>query len=155
MSARIGLMLMIRMQRVGRVHEPVFRLVLTDSKNGPKSGKFKEILGSYDARRAENAQVTGERVNYWVSKGAKLSDTAHNLLVKKGIIVANKRNVLPKGVILKAKAPTPTTEGVEVLTESVGKEAPISETTPESTEVVVEPQETSEQVPEVNKEKVE
>ena len=31
-------MLMIRLQRVGRVHEPTFRVVLVDSKRGPKSG---------------------------------------------------------------------------------------------------------------------
>ncbi|MFZ2523132.1 MAG: 30S ribosomal protein S16 [Minisyncoccia bacterium] len=44
-------MLKIRLQRVGRKHEPVFRLVLTDSKNSTKSGKYLENLGNYDARR--------------------------------------------------------------------------------------------------------
>ena len=37
-------MLIIRLQRVGRVHEPSFRIVLTDSKFGPKSGKAVEVL---------------------------------------------------------------------------------------------------------------
>ena len=50
-------MLMIRLQRVGRKNEPVFRVVLTDSKNGPKSGKFLEVLGSYDSRRAEKPKL--------------------------------------------------------------------------------------------------
>ena len=43
-------MLKIRLQRVGRKHEPAFRLVLTDSKNSTKSGKFLEVLGSHDFR---------------------------------------------------------------------------------------------------------
>ena len=74
-------MLKIRLQRVGRVHEPSFRLVLTDSKNSTKSGRFKEILGSYDPRKSVDALET-ERIKYWLSQGADPTDTVHNLLVK-------------------------------------------------------------------------
>ena len=94
-------MLMVRLQRVGRKHEPVFRLVLTDSKNGPKSGKFQEILGNFDARRSEKAEFKTERVKYWLSKGAKLSDTVHNLFVERKIIEGKKVNVLPKKTPIK------------------------------------------------------
>jgi len=89
-------MLMVRLQRVGRKHEPVFRLVLTDSKNGPKSGKFQEILGSFDARRGEKAEFKNDRVTYWISKGAQLSNTVHNLLVERKVIEGKKVNALPK-----------------------------------------------------------
>lgn len=89
-------MLMVRLQRVGRKHEPVFRLVLTDSKNGPKSGKFLEILGNYDARKNEEAEFKMERIKHWISKGAKLSDTVHNILVDRKAIDGKKINVLPK-----------------------------------------------------------
>ncbi len=95
-------MLMIRLQRVGRKHEPVFRLVLTDSKNSPKSGRFLEILGSYDARRAEKAVFNNDKVKEWMSKGAKLSDTVHNLLVERKVVSGKKINNLPK------KRPTAT-----------------------------------------------
>ena len=89
-------MLMIRLQRVGRKHEPVFRLVLTDSKNSPKSGKSLEILGNFDARKAEKAEFKNERVKYWLSQGAKLSDTVHNLLIERKVIEGKKINALPK-----------------------------------------------------------
>lgn len=89
-------MLMVRLQRVGRKHEPVFRLVLTDSKNGPKSGKFLEILGNFDARRSEKAEFNVEKVKHWISRGAKLSDTVHNLLVERKVIDGKKINTLPK-----------------------------------------------------------
>ena len=89
-------MLMIRLQRVGRKHEPVFRLVLTDSKNGPKSGKFLEILGNMDVRRGEKAEFKVERIKYWMGNGAKVSDTVHNILVERKIIEGKKINVLPK-----------------------------------------------------------
>jgi len=88
-------MLKIRLQRVGRVHEPSFRLVLTDSKNSTKSGRFKEILGSYDPRKSVDSLET-ERIKYWLSVGASPTDTVHNLLVRHKVITAKKINVSAK-----------------------------------------------------------
>ncbi|MBI2673801.1 MAG: 30S ribosomal protein S16 [Candidatus Zambryskibacteria bacterium] len=92
-------MLKIRLQRVGRKHEPSFRLVLTDSKNATRSGRFKEILGTYDPRhsgagsRKSNDSLEAERIKYWLSQGANPTDTVHNLLVKHGVIMAKKIDV--------------------------------------------------------------
>ena len=94
-------MLKIRLQRIGRVHEPSFRLVLTDSKNSTKSGRFKEVLGSYDPRKSTDALDT-ERIKYWLSQGASPTDTVHNLLVKHKVINAKKIDVSAKS----KKAPT-------------------------------------------------
>lgn len=94
-------MLMIRLQRVGRKHEPVFRLVLTDSQNGPKSGKFLEILGSYDMRVGDSSNFKSDRIKELMSKGAQVSDTVHNLLVDKKIVEGKKINKLPKKTVLK------------------------------------------------------
>ncbi len=90
-------MLTIRLQRVGRVHEPVFRVVLVDSKRGPKSGRTLEVLGNHDTRKAKNSSnIDGDRIKYWISKGAQPSDTVTNLLITKKIISGKKINVLPK-----------------------------------------------------------
>jgi len=95
-------MLKIRLQRVGRKHEPVFRIVVTDSKNGPKSGKFLEMIGSWDARRDnEVSQIKADRIKHWVANGAKLSDTLHNFLVDKKVISGKKINNLPKRTPIK------------------------------------------------------
>ena len=88
-------MLKIRLQRIGRKNDPSFRAVLTDSKNSAKSGKFLEIVGTYNPKQGE-AKFDGERVKYWISKGAKLSETMHNFLVRQKIIEGKKVNVLPK-----------------------------------------------------------
>lgn len=93
-------MLKIRLQRVGRKNDPSFRLVLTDSKNATRSGKFLEILGDYSARQGEPT-IKGDRVKYWMSVGAKPSDTVHNLLIKEKIITGKKVNVLPKKTVPK------------------------------------------------------
>lgn len=85
-------MLKIRLQRVGRKNDPSFRVVCVDSRKGPKSGNNVEILGSYSPKQG-HADIKGERVGYWVSKGAHVSDTVHNLLVKRGIVKAKKIHV--------------------------------------------------------------
>ena len=46
-------MLKIRLQRIGRKNDPAFRVVLTDSKNSTKSGRFLEILGTYNPKAGE------------------------------------------------------------------------------------------------------
>jgi small subunit ribosomal protein S16 len=92
-------MLKIRLQRIGRKNDPSFRAVLTDSKNSTKSGRFLEILGTYNPKSLENAKQTNfnnERINYWITKGARLSDTMHNFLVSENVIKGKKINVLPR-----------------------------------------------------------
>lgn len=97
---------MIRLQRVGRKHEPVFRLVLTDSKNGPKSGKYIEVLGSFDARKENKIeQFDIIKIKTHIKNGAKLSDTVHNFLVKVKAIEGKKKNVLPKKTPIKKEVP--------------------------------------------------
>ncbi|MDE2037865.1 MAG: 30S ribosomal protein S16 [Patescibacteria group bacterium] len=97
---------MIRLQRTGRKHEPTFRVVLTDSKNGPKSGKSLKNLGWYDTRIKNSAkdQLDVEAIKHWMSKGAKLSDTLHNFLVGQKAIPGKKVNVLPRKTPIKKEA---------------------------------------------------
>lgn len=93
--ASIKYMLKIRLQRIGRKNDPSFRAVLTDSKNSTKSGKFLEIVGTYNPKEGK-ANFKSDRILYWVGKGAKLSDTMHNFLVHQKVIEGKKKNVLPK-----------------------------------------------------------
>ena len=92
-------MLKIRLQRIGRKNEAAFRLVLTESKNGPQSGKFKEVLGYYTLK-SDKVELDNDRIKHWLQFGTQVSDTAHNMLVKAGLIEGKKKNVLSK------KAPT-------------------------------------------------
>ena len=106
---------MIRLQRVGRKHEPIFRLVLTDSKNGPRSGKYLEVLGSYDPRLDNKIeQFKVEKIKHWISKGAQLSDTVHNFLITRKVITGKKINALPKKTATKkVEAPVEVVKPVE------------------------------------------
>ncbi len=112
---------MVRLQRVGRKNDPSFRVVLTDSKNSTKSGKFLELLGSYNARFGK-PEIKADRVKYWVSVGAKVSPTVHNLLINEKVTSGKKINVLPR------KSPPKKEEAAK--TEVVGE----AEATPVVTE---------------------
>ena len=94
---------MIRLQRVGRKNDPSFRMVIVDSHEAAQTGKVIEVVGSYDARQGSPA-IKEDRVTYWMSVGAKLSDTAYNLLVRKGIIKGEKKNIASKKLGKKVKA---------------------------------------------------
>lgn len=70
-------------------------------------GRHVEILGSYDPH-LKKAVLKAERINYWVQKGAQVSDSAYNLFIKEGVLKGKKRMVkLPKKAEL-ASAENPT-----------------------------------------------
>ncbi|GAB4144092.1 MAG: hypothetical protein OHK0017_02250 [Patescibacteria group bacterium] len=74
-------MLVIRLQRTGRTHLPLYRLVVAEKhKHVSKSAKY--ILGTYNPR-TKALVVDKELFEKW-SKLAQFSDTAYNLLVKNG-----------------------------------------------------------------------
>ena len=116
-------MLMIRLQRFGRKNDPNFRFVLTDKRNATKSGKFLEILGFLNPKTKQK-KLEAERIKYWISKGAKVSPTVHNMLISEKIIEGKKINVVPppKKEEPKVEEKQATTSGVEeskVQTENV------------------------------------
>lgn len=130
-------MLKMRLQRIGRKNDPSYRVVVTDSRNGPKSSKEVEILGSYSAK-SNLFQVDGEKAKDWMSKGVQVSPTVHNLLVTNKIIEGEKINVLPKKspIVdeekLKAEAEAKAAaEAAEATPEEpANEEAPAAEETP-------------------------
>lgn len=73
----------IRLRRMGSNKKPFFRVVATDERR-PNGGRFLEALGWYDPKKkGTNYELHLDRVDYWVSKGAIVTDTVCSL-VKKG-----------------------------------------------------------------------
>ncbi len=68
----------IRLSRIGKIHAPVYRIVAADERS-KRDGKFLEILGTYNPLKHEIIQFNQERVNYWVSQGAQLTDSVKRL----------------------------------------------------------------------------
>lgn len=73
-------MVTIRLRKTGCNNMPSFRVVATDSR-APRDGRFIEILGSYDPKKkGENYILKMDRVDYWMSKGATVSETVASIL---------------------------------------------------------------------------
>lgn len=131
-------MLKIRMQRTGRKHQPTYRLVLADSKNSTKSGRYLEILGNYDSRHGEKSDFKADRISHWISVGAQVSPTVHNMLVDKKIITGKKVNTLPlKKAIKKEVVEAPVEpKAAEEASTSAEETAPAAESAVPQEEVV-------------------
>ena len=83
-------MLVIRLKRVGKKHQPSYRLVVSERRS-KLGGPPVEDLGSYSPF-TKKPSFTKERVIHWMSLGAKPTVTVHNLLVKEGIVSGPKIN---------------------------------------------------------------
>ena len=82
----------IRLKRTGRRNRPCHRLCAIDQRNA-RDGRVLENLGLYDplAPRVEDQlKLKTERVQYWLSKGASLSETAVSLCKRSGIELPTK-----------------------------------------------------------------
>lgn len=121
--ARILSMLMIRLQRVGRKHDPSYRVVVTEKGRGIKSANYIEMLGSYDPRKEkkDSAVISAERVKYWIGKGAAPSITVHNILVQTGVVDGKK---IAKHSKKNWKEPAKKEEIKEEVKEDVRAEVP-------------------------------
>lgn len=72
----------IRLRREGSLNNPFYKIVVAD-KRSPRDGKFIEIIGNYDPKKAgENYNLDVTRSDYWISKGAQPSDTVRSLIKK-------------------------------------------------------------------------
>lgn len=74
----------IRMKRMGRKHRPFYRICVMDSRK-QRDGAAIEEIGTYDtsvADKSKRVTINMERVDYWMSVGAKPSDNVATLIKK-------------------------------------------------------------------------
>ncbi len=73
---------MIRLARMGARKQPYYRIVVIE-KSRARNGRSIEVVGTYNPR-TDPASVTlkRDRIDYWVSKGAQLSDRVAKLVAQ-------------------------------------------------------------------------
>ena len=115
-------MLVIRLFRTGRKNQPSYKVVVTEKTNPPARGRFVEEVGFYNPLTKEK-KLNAERITYWLSVGAKPSDTLYNLLVTEKIVEGTK---IPKQKKTKKQAVTEekTAETVVAPAEAENTETP-------------------------------
>ncbi len=81
-------MVKIRLKRFGKKLRPFYRIVVTKART-KRQGESLEDIGSYDPIK-KNITIDGDKIKYWLEKGAQPTDTVRNILVKNKIIAAVK-----------------------------------------------------------------
>jgi small subunit ribosomal protein S16 len=106
-------MLTIRFKRVGRKHQPSFRVVIAE-KRSKRDGLSIDDIGFYNPITKEFS-VKKERLEHWINVGAKPTPTVHNLLVNHKLISGPK-------IKIKTKKGESKQENQEVQNESQNQE---------------------------------
>jgi len=69
----------IRLSRIGKKKAPCYRLVAVDSRK-KRDGQYLDNLGTYEALTGKFVQIKQDRIDYWLSQGAQLTDSAKKLI---------------------------------------------------------------------------
>lgn len=79
-------MVIVRLARGGAKKRPFFNMVVADSRS-TRDGRFIERVGFYNpvaTEKQEGLRIQMDRIEYWVSRGAQLSDTVAKLVKRFG-----------------------------------------------------------------------
>jgi len=102
-------MVRIRLRRVGKRKQPVYRVVVADARS-PRDGRFIEVIGQYQPLLNPSGIVFEEdKALEWLRKGAQPSASVIALLKRTGIwskFVADKGPAKKKPKKHKAAVPT-------------------------------------------------
>lgn len=119
-------MLAIRFERVGRKNKAQFRIVLQEHTVAP-GGRHIAVLGSYDPHQ-KKAVLKVDKIKEWITKGAQVSDSVYNLLIKEGAIEGKKRAIkMEKPKVKEAPVEPSETKPEAVKTEEIKTEEPAAE----------------------------
>ena len=77
-------MIVIRLTRKGKTNEPAYRIAVADKRSAVK-GSLIEVVGHYNPSEKKKIDFDKERIVFWMSKGAKPSDTVASLLKLNGM----------------------------------------------------------------------
>ena len=77
-------MLAIRMQRNGRTHLPVYRIVVQESQRHPLSGRVVAEVGNYNPETKKTV-LDKEKVEFYLKNGAQPSSRVAFIFKKEGI----------------------------------------------------------------------
>ena len=117
-------MLTIRFARVGRKNRAQFRIVLQEHTAAP-GWRHVAMLGNYDPHQ-KKVVLKADKIKEWISKGAQVSDSVYNLLLREKIVEGKKRAIKMKKVAAK-ESPAAENETEEAKSQQVPKEETVKE----------------------------
>jgi small subunit ribosomal protein S16 len=88
-------MLMIRFQRIGRKNDPAFRMLVLEKTASPKAGTYVEQVGTYNPK-TKAFSADADAIKGWIAKGAQVSPSLKNLLIRQGVLEGKKSAAVVK-----------------------------------------------------------
>ena len=139
-------MLTIRLARAGAKKRPFFHITVADSRK-PRDGRFVERVGYFNpisSGKEVRLEINQERIDYWLSQGAQVSDRVLTLIKEKSETPEEKvkreqtkeKRRLRK--VAKRVAAKPAEEPVEAAAEETPAEEPVEAAAEEPAEAAAE-----------------
>ena len=138
-------MLTIRLARAGAKKRPFFHITVADSRK-PRDGRFVERVGYFNpisSGKEVRLEINQERIDYWLSQGAQVSDRVLTLIKEKSETPEEKakreqtkekrrlrkvaKRVAAKPAVEAAAEETPAEEPAEAAAEETPAEEPVAE----------------------------
>lgn len=120
----------IRLTRTGSRNAASFRVVAADSRF-PRDGRYLENLGWYDPKLAgAKFELKTDRIAFWRSQGAEISDTVASLLKQDRNAPADAGKVAearPPAAVEPVAAAEPVVSAPEPAPEPAAEAAPVAE----------------------------
>ena len=83
--------LKIRLARGGAKKRPFYRIVVAEA-SAPRDGRYVERVGTYNPMvpkdHEQRLALNGERISFWMSKGAQPTERVHKMLASAGLMAA-------------------------------------------------------------------
>ena len=83
--------LKIRLARGGAKKRPFYRIVVAEA-SAPRDGRYVERVGTYNPMvpkdHEQRLTLNGERISFWMSKGAQPTERVHKMLASAGLMSA-------------------------------------------------------------------
>ena len=131
--------LKIRLSRGGSKKRPFYRIVVAEAA-APRDGRYVERVGHYNPmvpKEHENRlSVNGERVKFWMDRGAQPTERVHKLLSLVDVLKAPEIRDQPKKSAIGKKRAEREAEAAEAS--AVAEEAPAEEAAQEASAVAEE-----------------
>ena len=91
--------LKIRLARGGAKKRPFYRIVVAEA-SAPRDGRYVERVGTYNPMvpkdHEQRLTLNGERISFWMSKGAQPTERVHKMLAAAGLMAAPALRDQPK-----------------------------------------------------------
>ena len=130
--------LKIRLARGGAKKRPFYRVVVAEA-SAPRDGRYVERVGTYNPMvpkdHEQRLTLNGERISFWMSKGAQPTERVHKMLASAGLMTPPVLRDQPKKSAPGKKRAEREAAAAEAAAEAVeaAADAPAEDTPPEDT----------------------